>query len=560
MLLMEWHAGRNQRYKFSSNSSMNMQEGIAGPSSIVVSMQGLLDTLTLESGPSEAIVGMQLASVELKINGVEDRETNRVLDTPFRVLFNADGMPLEFEFPATVDAHNRKILESLVRTFQVSLNKSDSWQTRETNGLGSYEASYRRSGANRIEKSKLKYTIVPDGMVRWNHINSTESLQLDAKHDWLARMEVVETMRSDGGGSPAMTVTNHARLELQPGAHTALSAETWSFAAAAASEPATNSRPAADIDVTKAREQIQSTILQLDPQQQGRLALIHRLRDLLRVDDQLALLILETLKTQELSDRTRADLYLALELAGTDGAQAALASVILDTSWSLKDGMRAIVAMAGVDFPIAASFSALWDATQRFAADAERQRMAGAAAFALGSLGNTLNQSEDPAYISLRAELLANALNGSDAQQRANFITALGNTQDPSLAPELAVLLDDADPAIRRATALSLGSLGTDPVADQLVSLYGQEDDRYVRSAIAESLQSWGQPSEPAMAMFRQTVLNESDERTRYNIALLLSGNLETFPENEVVLREIMRSEPSKRIRQKVAEALSGMR
>ena len=59
------------------------------------------------------------------------------------------------------------------------------------------------------------------------------------------------------------------------------------------------------------------------------------------------------------------------------------------------------------------------------------------------------------------------------------------------------------------------------------------------------------------MAMFRQAVRTESDERTRYNIAILLGENLAKFPENEAVLREIMRKEPSKRIRQKVAEALA---
>lgn len=58
------------------------------------------------------------------------------------------------------------------------------------------------------------------------------------------------------------------------------------------------------------------------------------------------------------------------------------------------------------------------------------------------------------------------------------------------------------------------------------------------------------------MAMFRQTVRTGTDESTRYNIAVLLSENLDKFPEKESVLREIMRNEPSKRIRQKVAVAL----
>jgi hypothetical protein len=59
------------------------------------------------------------------------------------------------------------------------------------------------------------------------------------------------------------------------------------------------------------------------------------------------------------------------------------------------------------------------------------------------------------------------------------------------------------------------------------------------------------------MAIFRQAVRTEADERTRYNIAILLGENLQKFPENEVALREVMRKEPSKRIHQKVAAALA---
>jgi hypothetical protein len=52
-------------------------------------------------------------------------------------------------------------------------------------------------------------------------------------------------------------------------------------------------------------------------------------------------------------------------------------------------------------------------------------------------------------------------------------------------------------------------------------------------------------------------VRTKTDESTRYNVAELLGENLDKYPENEPVLREIMRNKPSKRIRQKIAEALS---
>jgi HEAT repeat protein len=183
--------------------------------------------------------------------------------------------------------------------------------------------------------------------------------------------------------------------------------------------------------------------------------------------------------------------------------------------------------------------------------------VASTATFALGRIGSTMNKSDDPEYASLRSNLLNNAMTTTDVNQRANFITALGNTQDPTLAHEITALMDNSEPAIRRATASSLGNLGVDQVADTLVTHYQQESDYRVRSEIARSLDSWTQPTAQAMDMFRQTVQTEKDESTRYNIAMLLGKNIDKFPQNEAVLREMMRSESSKRIRQKVAEMLS---
>jgi HEAT repeat protein len=169
-----------------------------------------------------------------------------------------------------------------------------------------------------------------------------------------------------------------------------------------------------------------------------------------------------------------------------------------------------------------------------------------------------MKKINDEEYMSLRSNLLSRTLTAADANQQANFITALGNTQDPTLANELLVFLDDTDPTVRRATAMSLGTLGVEQVADMLVSRYQQEDNRQVRSAIADSLKSWSDPTPKAMALFRETVRAETDESSRYKVVLLLGKNFEKFPENEAVLREMMRSESSKRIRQKIAEILSG--
>ena len=307
----------------------------------------------------------------------------------------------------------------------------------------------------------------------------------------------------------------------------------------------------------KARQKILAAIPELDAAEQGRLSLVHRLTDLVLVDAGMPAVILDALRTRQLSERTRADLFLVLEKAGTASAQAALFEVMTDSSWPLNDGLRAIVALADVEKPTPDSIDALWNTAQAYSSGDERYRLASSATFALGTIGKTLNAANDREYGNLRSNLLGNALTSVDVNRRANFITALGNTRDQTLAGEIVILLGNDEPAVRRATALALGALGADPVAEQLVAQYDRDDNVYVRGAIAESLQDWTRPTEEAMAVFRQTVLREPDESTRYQIAVLLGENLAKFPDNEVVLREIMRREPSRRIRQKVADALA---
>ena len=168
-----------------------------------------------------------------------------------------------------------------------------------------------------------------------------------------------------------------------------------------------------------------------------------------------------------------------------------------------------------------------------------------------------MNAANDPNYSSLRAGLLNGALRGRDPQQRANFVHAIGNTRDASLAREIVALLDDAAPAVRSAAAQSLGMLGTNQAADELMQRLNQERSSVVRGAIAESLVSWTSPSAPAVASIRTAVRAEPDENTRFNMARLLGKNLATFPENRAVLQDLLRTEQSKRIRQQVAEALA---
>jgi hypothetical protein len=359
-------------------------------------------------------------------------------------------------------------------------------------------------------------------------------------------------------GTVPVQVTNLATLRLL-GTDNQVAPGQWDFAASAVPDAVVDPRanlPA--LSPAEAQRQLAANVRELDEADESRSLIIHRLRDLLLVDDQLPEMLIEALQTEELSEQTRADLYLAFELAGTPASQAALASVLFDNNWPPMDAMRAIVALAGVDEPTEDTLATLWGLARTNLAGTDRRDLPGTAALAIGSLGSGMRESGGPGYAALRDDLLVSASGAIEPEQRAVFLYALGNTADPDplLKRDLVSYLDDPSTEVRSAAAKTLGRLGADQVAEELLLRVQQESSSQARASMAEALGSWDKPTAQAMQWAQAAVQQEADERVRYNIAVLLGNNMDTFPENRRVLEMLLESEQSKRIRQKVANML----
>ena len=567
-LVLRWREGTSQQYAVRMDSSFRMNTTGAGAAqagqSIAVQLDGILEFRTLEVEPSQALVGMQLSSVALRVSGASDAATNQALGMPFRVRFAPSGLPSAFEFPAGLSQEHRGVIENLVRAFQVVVRSGPNWTAQEPNLTGIYEAAYARTGPSQLEKTKQRFVAPPTAPTdTLPEIASKESIRIDAGRDWIAAMTVDETVRSGDSTGLAVDIANHASIELRPGpvTHTAAALEAWRFAASAAPEPGAGAQvPTPPLSRAQAEKQIQADLAALNSAREGRHVWIHRLRDLIRSDGELPFALLAAMRKQELNDRTRADLYLVLELAGSPQSQAALRSVIDGDGWTTTDGQRAVIALGGMAAPTTETIAALWKLARGADANSGRSELAGTATLALGSLGQHLITAKDDRYPSLRSDLLSGALAGADARQRVDYVHALGNTGDVSLAREIVPLLDDAEPAVRGATAQSLGRLGADVTADQLLARLNQEKVGVVRGAIAEALVSWTSPTPAAVASIRAGIRGEREESARLAMAQILGKSLATYPQNREVLQALLRSEPSERIRRQVAELLAAGR
>lgn len=554
---LAWREGRTQRYRVVVNSDFTMSMPGNASQSMGLQMAGILEQETLTINSAGIMVGMRLNEFAMSIDGASDPGVNSALQIPFRVLFNPSGRPLKFEFPATLAAENRDILENLVSMFQVVLNEGEDWEINEENGSGRYKARYSRVSNAALSKQKLFYIPGPRNAAI-PEVESTETIVLDPNHDWITAMEITELIITEGVGTPPTQVTNIARLELLNDPSPQLTTD-WGFAASPAPE---KEDPLAEalrnLSDAEALEQMTSVIVQLNEADAGREKLIYRVRDLLLANDQLPAELVEALRTEDLSVETRANLYLAFELAGTPSSQAALTTILSDANWPPEDAMRAIVALAGLSEPTPETLNSLWGLARSNLAETGRRDLPGTAALAIGSLGNQMRQAETVDYSALRSDLLASVSSAIEPTERVVYLYALANTGDPDpvLKQDIIAYLDDPSSEVRSAAAKTLARIGSNEVETQVLQRAQLEPSGPAKASMVEALTNWEEPPEEALAWTRESIGNEPDERTRYNMVVLLGNNLEADPQNRQILENLLETDPSKQVRQKAADIL----
>ena len=563
---LQWRLGSVQEYHFTVDSSSLIDvTGNGSGQLLTVFMDGVLEFRTLTVTPAEALVGMQITSLEFEVAGASPRETTRrELALPFRVRIAPNGLPIDFEFAGAVSGEAREVIENLVRMFQVTIQADEQWVAQETNASGLYDAQYTRKSPSTIVKTKRRY--IDSGQSATGTISvvkSMESITIDVKQDWIFAMDVDEVLQTENPHGFSSEVSNRASLQLRSSRVVAKQADSkWNFVAAIApaSTEAAVELPVHKLSPEEAERQMRSVVSSLDTSADTRSSDIHRLRDLMLMDGKFPSMLLDVLRTQELTDRTRADLYLVLQLAGTPEAQAALNSLVIDTDMPAVSSLRAIVALGFVKNPTEETIETLWDTARSGMTEGDRRDVPATATLALGSMGNGLRNAENEYYSSLRAELMDGASSASDDGQRAVYLLALGNTADadPSMSRDIVFFLDDSAPEVRSAAANTLGRIGTNEAGEDLFKRLEKERNDMVRGSITEALVNWEEPSPPAIASVQTAIQSESDEKSRYNMARLLCNSMATFPENRVVLEELLQTEPSKRIRQLVVDTLYG--
>ena len=556
---LRWRAGHAQRHRLAIDCTVTFGGDAAshGPPVQQV-VRGELAVQTLIVATDAVVLGLRLDPLEVRTNDQRSADDERLLGTPFRLRLRPDGAMLGAEFPAGVPATHAALLEELVRTFQVTVQATSQWTSRETHATGRYRADYERNGAERLRRSKRGYEAGPaDDPTRAIEVHgSTAEVTFGPDADWLAGMRIDETLATRDISGLAFRTHTRAELQLLPArAMQAAVADHFDFVASTPLPSGAAEAIARQASVTpdELAAAIAAMLGELDRASEGRTTWVHRLRDLLRADDRAAALLLAALRAGTFADRTRADVFLALELGGTDVAQQALAEVAAANAWTTVDRLRAVIALGGIERPSAATLDALWQATQR-RQDATGQELADTALLALGALGSSLPR--DATYTNLCDGLRAIAYGGADVGERSCALAAIANTGDAALATDVQPLLDAAEPAVRRAAAKAYGTLVPAAAATEFAARLGRERASPVRAAMAASLRNLPSPEPAVLAAVRTQLLQEVDANARLDLARCLGCHLDD-PACEAALRAVFARETLPQLRREIGEMLA---
>jgi HEAT repeat protein len=175
-------------------------------------------------------------------------------------------------------------------------------------------------------------------------------------------------------------------------------------------------------------------------------------------------------------------------------------------------------------------------------------------------MGNTLKSAGKSEYDALRDSLLAYAYSSAEPKRKADYISALGNTGDQAMAGDITSMLDDADPIVRRAAALSLGQLGTADTVHALTDTLTRESNGTVRAAIVDTLTDLPTTDANAtLTTIATAIQNEPVEAARFAMAGYLEKHITVNSDYKSLLQQLIRKEPSKRVRQRLGEALAAI-
>lgn len=418
------------------------------------------------------------------------------LTDPFFVDVDASCRLVDFGFVSSWDARQRRLVQSTLMTHEFVLppsGSSKSWTAAQTDGLGSFEASYAigviASGASagelRIERRKAAY----DGQagaafgVSVVVVGSAATAHFDRERpQWLTASSGLERVQIRVQGQVEADLLQRFSLARDDARFVAvppLSLRDADF------------RDPADLDIEHERvvdaqmaersyEQALASFLArfVAGEEDPSYAAARELAAWLRSHPEGAQLLAQALRADAIADAARPALFLGLELSGTDAARDVLSQLLVDPQLRSVDRARAASALADIGEPTRSTAELLLAQAQA----GGDPMVANVSVLGLGSMAKRSGDVELRSYVrDSLDEALAMAVDESEARV---LLDAMGNSGDSAFADTLADHLAADSAATRQHAAQALGRLDPAEAGPRLLQRLASETDPTVSAAI----------------------------------------------------------------------------
>lgn len=549
----DFHAGASFTYEVVSTRNVGDAKG------------AVLQSTTIGGRLTMTVVGQKggSAAIRAELQGAtrEDKpaisEKASDLEGPFFFVMSEGGVIESFGFPRAMRGDARRQLRALVSSLQVS---AVSGERVEGDMSGEFVATYARaaSGAG-VTKTKVRYDRVrtPAGLVTPGEIGGNYTVQATTQFSldvsgWPATAEETEALKAEfKAGSMAAAAKTTAKL-VKKGEDKSL---VGSYEAAAASfdpdvdalgESAALAKRNADMGLV-AGASLETLVADHAGAKESKVQnrAVARMGALFRTSPEAVTEARAKLLKKETPEATSRALASALGSAGTPEAQHALGDALRSDTTTLATKTTAAMSLGLVKEPAEGTKQALAEA-----AGSKDPSLSSTATLALGNLAKSAGESAADVVDDLVAKLAA----ATDANDRAHFLDALGNTGSPRAKAAILAHVHDAESLVRGAALSALRFQTGDDVVEALGGgLLAPE--MAVRRA---SLSAIGQQTiDPYVPIFADYVKRETESELRIFAVRVLARSVNANTAVEGVLSVVATQDADPKVREAAESALA---
>lgn len=494
-----------------------------------------------------------------------DERVSGSLAEPFFVDVDASCRLVDFGFVPEWQARKRRLVQSTLATheFVLPLSGRKSWTATQTDGLGSFEASY---------------AIVPGPTTRELRVDRRKAAYADQGGEAFGLSLVVVGAKASASFDPerpqwlrASSGLEHVQILVQGQVEAdliqefSLRRDDARFVAVPPLSPDdADFRDPADLDIEHDRlvdaeqskrsyeEAIEAFLGHFGGQFGGdadpSYAAARELAGWLKSHPEGAQQLASALRDDAIASAARPALFLGLELSGTDESRGVLAELLVDPQLRSVDRARAASALADIGEPTRSTAELLL-AQARTESDA---MVANVSMLGLGSMAKRSGDDELRSYV--RDSLDGALASAADASQARVVLDAMGNTGDSAFANTLESHLADESAATREHAAQALGRLDPVEAGPRLLDRLGAETDPAVSAAIVGAYK--GPASADAIATMSDKLAGSTSVSERAALIAWLGTASGSEPAAQRLLVAHVRRETDARLLQQIGTYL----